>query len=237
LIVNSKILKNQKQNNITTLFDFENLFQTLRDVYHISIMRSLMNQLINKIYFKGKVLDIGGGRKSNYINFLKYDEYTSININPNIYPDILIKVNENFPIKNKLYDQCLLFNVLEHIYDWEFLFGEIKKVLKKNGTIHIIIPFLYPIHGSPDDYKRVTHQYIQKFLEKHAYSQINIVPLSYGPFTNSQLIGYRHKFINGPISQISVIADKLFHTIFMEKYFSYNEKCPLFYYIKANHNV
>ena len=199
-------------------------------------MRSLMNQLIKKIYFKGKVLDIGGGRKSNYIDFLKYDEYTSININPNINPDILIKVNEKFPIKEKQYDQCLLFNVLEHIYDWEFLFGEIKKVLKKNGKIHIIIPFLYPIHGSPDDYKRVTSKYIEKFLKEHAYSQINISPLSYGPFTNAQIIGYRHKSINGLVSQISVLLDKIFHSIFIGKYFSYNVNCPLFYYIKANHN-
>ena len=62
----------------------------------------------------------------------------------------------------------------------------------------------------------------------------NIIPISYGPFTNSQLIGYRHKAINGPISQFSVILDKLFHLIFSDKYFTYNKTSPLFYYIKAN---
>ena len=131
LIKNSEFIYTQKSKNLETIFDFENFFKTLSDVYHISIMRSLMNQLINKIYFKGKILDIGGGRKSNYINILKFDDYTSININPKIEPDILIKVNQKFPLKENHYDQCLLFNVLEHIYDWEFLFNQIKKILKK----------------------------------------------------------------------------------------------------------
>ena len=53
---------------------------TLKDVNKISIQRTLMNQLLKKIYFKGNLIDIGGGKKSNYINFLKCENYLSINI-------------------------------------------------------------------------------------------------------------------------------------------------------------
>ena len=192
-----------------------------------------MNQLIEKIYFKGEVLDIGGGKDSNYKNLLHYDSYTSINIDKKINPDILLKVNERFPLGNKTFDTCILFNVLEHIFEWDFMFGEITRVLKNKGEIHIIIPFLYPIHGSPNDYIRVTSDYIENYLEKWNFKNLSITPISYGPFSNSQLLGYTHKVINGPSSQLAVIFDKAFSTLFFERYKKYNSKCPLFYYING----
>ena len=39
-------------------YNFTSLFRTLKDVKTISITRSLMNQLLEKIDFKGKVIDI-----------------------------------------------------------------------------------------------------------------------------------------------------------------------------------
>ena len=228
----SKFIENNNLKRIE-IFNFVSFFKTFKDVNKISIQRTLMNQLLKKIYFKGNLIDIGGGKKSNYINFLKCENYLSINIDKKIAPDILIEVNEPFPTKNNYFDQCLLFNVLEHIYDWDFLFNEIKKILKKQGNIHIIIPFMYPIHGAPNDYKRVTSDYLKKFLKDNSFENIVISPLSYGPFTNSQLICYRHKLFNGFICQISVILDKLFQTLFRKQYISYNNQCPLFYYVNA----
>ena len=84
-----------------------------------------------------------------------------------------------------------MFNVLEHIYDWNFIFGEVKRLLK-NGKIYIIIPFLYPIHAAPNDYMRVTSSFLEKFLNKNNFINIKIYPLTYGPFTNSLITGYSH---------------------------------------------
>ena len=53
------------------IFDISNCRRTFYDVYSISIMRSIMNQLLEKLYFKGNILDIGGGHNSNYKNILK----------------------------------------------------------------------------------------------------------------------------------------------------------------------
>ena len=212
---------------------FSGFKRTFTDVYKISIMRTLMNQLIEKIYFKGNVLDIGGGKNSNYKNLLNCDKYTSINIDKKIDPHILLKVNEKFPLNEKTFDTCLLFNVLEHIFDWEFIFNEITRILRTNGELHIIIPFSYPIHGSPNDYLRVTHDYLKIYLEKWNFKNIRISPISYGPFSNSQIIGYTHKLINGPYSQIAVVLDKIFYKIFKKKYNAYNKRCPLFYYVSC----
>tara|TARA_B100000131_G_C18006723_1_gene568720 strand:- start:69 stop:785 length:717 start_codon:yes stop_codon:yes gene_type:complete len=225
--------KNEYEINGIDISNFSSFKRTFIDVYRVSIMRTLMNQLIEKIHFKGEVLDIGGGNDSNYKNLINCDNYTSINIDKKINPDILLKVNENFPINDNSFDTCILFNVLEHVFEWDFMFSEITRVLKNKGKIHIIIPFLYPIHGSPNDYIRVTSNYIENYLEKWNFNNLSITPISYGPFSNSQLLGYTHKFFNGPSSQLAVTLDKLFSALFFEKYKKYNSKCPLFYYVNG----
>ena len=51
-----------------------------------------MNQLLEKIDFEGKVIDIGGGNKQVIKIQLNFKDYTSVNIDKNIDPDYLINV-------------------------------------------------------------------------------------------------------------------------------------------------
>ena len=225
-MLNKKKLKN---------LSFPKFIRTLKDVQNISITRSLMNQIIEKLDFSGKILDIGGGRNSSYISIFKDVEYISVNIDKKILPDILVKENQKFPLKDNYFDTCLLFNILEHIYDWEFIFSEIKRLLVKDGKIYIIIPFLYPIHGSPNDFKRVTGSYLEKFLKINKFNDIQVFPIAYGPMTNSNIVGYNHKIIRGFFCSISLIFDKFFRIIFKKKLLQYSANNPLFYYVEATY--
>ena len=80
-----------------------------------------------------------------------------------------IKINlekKNF-IKKK-FDNIIIFNVLEHIYDDRNALHELSKILKKDGKIYISTPFLYRYHEAPKDYKRYTLTYFEKaLLEKN----------------------------------------------------------------------
>ena len=53
----------KKYKNRITNLNFSCFLRTLKDVMDISIMRTLMNQLIETINFEGELLDIGGGQK------------------------------------------------------------------------------------------------------------------------------------------------------------------------------
>ena len=223
-MLNKKKLKN---------LSFPKFIRTFKDVQHLSITRSLMNQIIEELEFSGKILDIGGGRKSSYINIFNDVEYISVNIDQNILPDVLVKENQKFPLEDNYFDECLLFNVLEHIYDWEFIFNEIKRLLVKDGKIYIIIPFLYPIHGAPNDFKRVTGSYLENFLKINKFYDIQVFPIAYGPMTNSNIVGYNHKNIRGLFCSISLILDKFFRIIFKKKLLQYSANNPLFYYVEA----
>ena len=222
-----------KFNNELINLNFSCFLRTIKDTTNVSIMRTLMNQLIEKKFFKGKLIDIGGGENCNYRKILNNTNYTSVNIDRNIYPDFLIKVNEKIPIKDNSFDTCLMFNVLEHIYDWNFIFGEVKRLLKGNGKIYLIIPFLYPIHAAPNDYIRVTSSYLKIFLDKNQFSNIKIYPITYGPFTNSQCIGYTHKKIKALQSFVCVILDRIFRFLFLKQFVKYSNSNPLFYFVEA----
>jgi len=213
--------------------EFTNFLRTFRDIQNISIMRSLMNQIIEQIDFKGRIIDIGGGKKSNYFSIFDGLDYVSVNIDKKISPHFLVKVNQSFPLKDDNFDSCLLFNVLEHIYDWEFIFKEVKRLTINDGKVFIIIPFLYPIHGAPNDFKRVTANYLEKFLKMQKFCDINIYPIAYGPMTNANVVGYSHQKVRGVFASICMLLDKLFQVFFRKKLLRYTATNPLFYYVEA----
>ena len=223
-----------KFNNGFIGLNFSSFFRTIIDTKKVSIMRTLMNQIIESIKFEGKLLDLGGGANCNYREILDYTDYTSVNIDAEICPDFLVNINEKIPIKDKSFDICLMFNVLEHIYDWHFIFGEVRRLLKENGKIYLIIPFIYPIHAAPNDYVRVTSSYIEKFLDKSQFNNINVYPITYGPFTNSQVVGYTHKKIRAFQSFVCVILDRIFRFLFLKKFIKYSQTNPLFYFVEAS---
>ena len=192
-----------------------------------------MNQIIEHIKINGKVIDIGGGELSSYRKYLKTCNYKSINIDKKINPDVLIKVNEIFPILSNTFDTCLMFNLLEHVYDWDKIFFEADRVLKNGGDLLILIPFLYPIHGAPKDFKRVTDQYLKEYLTNRGYYSILINKFSYGPFSTAQLVGLNHKNLNCFLRRLSVTLDKIYQILFREQFKRYVVNYPLFYFVSA----
>lgn len=215
------------------LCNFSCFIDVLKDVGTGTITRILMNQIIEYIQVKGDVLDIGGGERASYRKYLKNCNYKSLNIDEKIKPDFLIKPNEKFPISSNTFDICLMFNLLEHVYNWDNIFLEADRVLKNGGDILILIPFLYPIHGAPNDYKRVTDQYLKEYLIKRGYTSILINKFSYGPFSTSQLVGLNHKKLNCFLRRLSVTLDKIYQILFREQFKRYIANHPLFYFVSA----
>ena len=215
------------------LSNFSSFIDVLKDVGTGTITRVLMNQIIEYIQIKGDVIDIGGGERSSYRKYLKNCNYKSLNIDETIKPDFLIRPNEKFPISSNTFDICLMFNLLEHVYNWDNIFLEADRVLKNGGDLLILIPFLYPIHGAPNDYKRVTDQYLKEYLIKRGYTSILINKFSYGPFSTSQLVGLNHKKLNCFLRRLSVTLDKIYQIFFREQFKRYIANHPLFYFVSA----
>lgn len=83
---------------------------------------------------------------------------------PDVYGDA-----QNLPVSNGSVDSVLLLDVLEHLQDPDQALKEIFRVLKTEGTLIIQVPFLYPIHDAPIDYRRWSKFGLNEMASRHGF--------------------------------------------------------------------
>jgi SAM-dependent methyltransferase len=125
---------------------------------------------------KGKVLSIGsmndrdGAGRSYKDYFESADSYTTSDIEGDV--DLYLDVTDMKPIKDESYDCVFVSGVLEHVPDFMKGVSEIKRVLKKGGTLILGVPFHQSLH-SKDDYWRFTY-----YALKYMFQGFNILNIT-----------------------------------------------------------
>ena len=156
------------------------------DKKDLSCIRALEYERLRRLTLDQPVLDVGGGRKSLYRDLLPSDlTYDSLNIDPKIEPTFLLKPGDPFPIADNTYKSCLCFNTLEHVYDARFMLDEMYRVLAPGGTAYITVPFMFRIHGHPDDYFRGTPSWWRESLLRSGFAETELEPLIWGRYTSA----------------------------------------------------
>ncbi len=174
-----------------------NLFSYLRSSWSTSPVRAFEYDQLSHKKFHGKILDLGGGKKAGYTSHLHGTfEVTSVNIDKSVEPTIVHDLSQPLPFGADSFDSAISFNTFEHLKDIETPLRETFRVLKQNGTVTLITPFLKEIHASPDDYWRPTESAWKYLLAKHGFEHVTVVPLGLGLFTA------RYGLIYGPLPRI-----------------------------------
>jgi len=133
-----------------------------------SVLRSMEYELLPTLALKGRVLDVGGGKKAHYNSLLKVEGLVEgINISPAMDPVHVADANQPWPTETASYDMFISFNTFEHIERDVFAVGEALRSLKPGGQFHFIVPFLYRVHASPSDYHRHTAAAWENILAAH----------------------------------------------------------------------
>ena len=140
----------------------------------------------NKIFIKGKSLEFGAykNQKRNFSNHLKGEknfQYTNLKKDKknNIQG---ANLNQKLKFKSNYYQNLVIFNVLEHLISPTKSLKELNRILKKGGLLIGSTPFLYQVHGAPNDYLRFTTDYLIYEFKKKNFKAIYIKELGYGPF-------------------------------------------------------
>ena len=127
----------------------------------------LAGELLN-VKCNSKVLNIGSGGDIGLLvaKFAKLNgfEVVTMDIDQARLPDIVadicfIKYQDEF-------DYIILSEVLEHVKYPHSAIDNLYASLKKQGTLILTVPFIFPIHDRPNDYFRYTKYGLEMMLSK-----------------------------------------------------------------------
>lgn len=167
-----------------------------------SVTRSLQYEYLKSLKFEGRLLDVGGGDIVDYKNIIDCHSYESVNISPDMKPSWLVEKGSSLSDLNNCFDVALSMNTFEHVLDAEYLLQSIYKTLRAGGQFYASTPFLYPVHGSPDDFFRPTASWWYEILSRNGFQNIKITPLLWGPFSTGALCSG----LPGPFKKLRMIA-------------------------------
>jgi len=144
-----------------------------------------MNLECSKYTLRGKVADIGAGAgPASYHRFFTKEvgaEITSLDRQTS--PVDFERDRLTYPEESV--DTVLMFNVLEHIFNYSNLLSEIKRVLKPGGRVYGSVPFLVGYHPDPKDFWRYTGSALETIFKSAGFNGLEIKILGRGPFTAS----------------------------------------------------
>lgn len=149
-----------------------------------SILRIFQLEIFKKFKIDGDIIEFGASEKieKNFCNKnFKNAKITYSNLNSSDKKFINIDLQKNFFLKTK-YDYIIIFNVLEHLLDPNLALKNLSSICKKNGKIIGSTPFIFRVHGAPNDYSRFTKDHLIELLKSNNFKNIEIIELGTGPF-------------------------------------------------------
>jgi len=178
-----------------------------------SLLRKCEYEEISKVVIDGKILDLGGDRRSGYHELIGgKNSIETVNINEACSPDYNFNLEEKFPLDAKSYEAVFCLNVLEHVFNFQNIINEGFRVLKPEGRFIGATPFIFNVHGSPDDYFRYTESALAKAFKLAGFKEVKIKELGYGLFSVLYQLKfglYRPNFFKLIVMNISIFLDKL----------------------------
>ena len=145
----------------------------------ISLRRLELNLNIKKNlkYVEGKVLDVGGKNFTKNLIKKKNIDYRILNKDKKIKPFYLAD-GSRIPTKKNYFNTVIMFEVIEYLENYEKVFKEIHRVLKKNSYFLFSSPFLFPIHyDHKSDLQRFTKRKLEIICKKNRFKIIKIIEM------------------------------------------------------------
>ena len=127
------------------------------------ISRKKLDECISKYESDGKTLEIGSWGEPSYSRF--FLNRVGMDIKGGKGVDLVASAYD-IPFEDNSFEIVLCLSVLEHLEDPKKALREMHRVLKPNGTILVSVPFMFPIHESPNDFWRFTKYGLKKLFEK-----------------------------------------------------------------------
>lgn len=201
-----------------------------------SFLRREEYKALSQLSIDGEILDVGGSKKSGYHELIKGNHrIVTGNIDPTYSADLIFDAEEAWPFRDSSFDGVLFINVLEHLYHYDRALAEAHRVLKSNGVIAGVVPFMLNVHGTPNDYFRYTKSALERLLVDKGFKEVRIRELGTGAFSvmyHCMLSFVRLEWIATPLIALFGGIDRLILRLSSKNKMSVKEM-PLGYYFEA----
>jgi len=125
------------------------------------------------------VLDVGAADQWLRSEFAPHVDYVSLDYpatgrdlygaRPDIFADAAC-----LPFADHSFDGVCCLEVIEHVPDPVAVFSEIFRILKSGGQAWVSVPFLYPIHDAPFDFRRFTEFGLRKEAKNAGFDVVSL---------------------------------------------------------------
>ena len=177
-----------------------------------SVTRSFLNLRLKRETLVGKVMDIGGGKNSDYISFMKRKgdvNFVNFDVKTGAQVDF---EKDPLPLTSDSCDTVLFLNVMEHIFNYQHIANEVVRITKPGGQLIGFVPFLMWYHADHRDFFRYTHEALEIIFTNAGAKDIKIEPVSFGPFTAAaqMFLAWLPRFLRVPVFIIFYTVDCIF---------------------------
>ncbi len=145
----------------------------IRNTMHRNILEDFLKK--NSSLFKNKIIDIGSANRR--YDHLFTSKITAVDIVENNKKDVVFgDLEKGLGFQDDSFSGALCIEVFEYLDNYEKAIVELSRILEKDGTALVSMPFLYPQHG---DNIRFTDDFISgKF--KNYFSDVNMFHIGNG---------------------------------------------------------
>ena len=123
-------------------------------------------------FINGIVLDVGCGQKP-YESLFICDRYIGLELdNPENRQNKKVDLfydGKHIPVRDDCFDNIIIFEVFEHVFNPDEFVAELYRVLKPGGAMLMTAPFVWDEHSQPYDYARYSSFGLKFILEKHGF--------------------------------------------------------------------
>jgi SAM-dependent methyltransferase len=165
---------------------------------------------IAPLYIRGRLVDIGCGRKPYRDMMAPYvTEHVGVDQPQSMHGTDavdLLGTAYAIPAEEATFDSAICTAVLEHLEEPEQAIRECFRVLKPGGVAVYTVPFIWHLHEEPRDFFRYSKHGLKYLFEKAGFQMERTDALSGFWVTFGQLFVYNlYRFHRGPLRFVPII--------------------------------
>ena len=179
--------------------------------FYLENRKDFRDQILNDIKSNDEVLDIGKAMRDKHKKIV-CKSLETLDVNDfGDYPDIICDICSDVTGLENKYDKIICIAILEHVYDPFKAVANLKKLLKENGIIYGMVPYLYHYHAPQNlkfqDYFRFSKDALAYLFKD--FSSVELYPIR-GRISSSLHMMFAGRWKNYmEKTNINILLDKL----------------------------